>query len=318
MPILPGQSEAVSVTITTSASTPFGSQNVTVRGTDGFVVAAATFKMGIGDFSLSINPTTIVVGPTGSFTATMSSSSTYGLNEGLSFICNGLPAGAACGLQTTLYTSGPSAAFIFNSNQLAANDYPLQIVGTADIVSHTVDAILRVGDFTASLDKTAATLSGGQSATFNVTLTSINHYTSSITVFCEPPVNTLTCSVSPSPATLTDGGTTPVQLKVTYTAAAQGNRHVAWRSSSTGFLLVSLVLLCFGGIRRKARPMLDLFAVAALATMISCGGGSNGSSPAPPPPPPQTVTISVVAQAASTQSDSGNQKTLAPIVITLN
>jgi len=230
-----------------------------------------------------------------------------------------LPAGAACGPQTTLYTSGPSAAFSFSSNQVAANDYPLQIVGTADIVSHTVDAILRVGDFTASLDKTAATLSGGQSATFNVTLTSVNHYTSSITMFCESPLNTLTCSVSQSPATLNDDGTTTVQLTVTDTATASGNRREVWRSSSRGFLLASLVLLCFGGVRRKARPMLTLFAVTALASMISCGGSSSGSGGGPPPPPPpQTEKISVVAQAAMTQSDSGNQKTLGPIVITLD
>jgi len=50
-----------------------------------------------------------------------------------------------------------------------------------------IDAVLRIGDFTATLDKTAATLTGGQSTTFNVTLASVNHYTSSITVFCQSP-----------------------------------------------------------------------------------------------------------------------------------
>ena len=322
IPILPGQTETVSVTITTSTSTPFGRQNVTVSGTDGFVVAAATFKMGVGDFSLSINPTTIVVGPSGNFVATMSSSSTYGLNEPLSFVCNGLPAGALCGPETTLYTPGPSVGFGFNYSQLAPNDYPVQIVGTADIVSHTTNAILRVGDFTASLDKTTATLAGGQSATFNVTLTSVNHYTSSITVFCQSPEYTVTCAVSGSPATLTDDGTTTVQLTVTDTASARESHHAVWRSPPGGFLLPSLVLLCFLGGRRKAGPLLALIAAAALATILSCGGGSGGNGggppPPPPPPPPQTVKISVGAQAALSQNDSNNQKTIGPIIITLN
>ncbi len=250
------------------------------------------------------------------FIATIGSTSTCGLNEGLSFVCNGLPAGTQCSPQGLLYTSGPSTGFSFNYSGLAPNDYSFQIVGTADIVSHTINAVLQVGDFTASLDKTTATLTGGQSATFNVTLTSVNHYTSSITVFCQPP-NGLTCAVSPLPATLTDDGTTTVQLTVTDTAAASRVRRAAWRSSGGGFLLACLVSLCFGAVRRKSRPLLALIAVTALTIMISCGSGSSGGG-SPPPPPPQTVNISVVAQAASTQSDSGNQKTLGPIVITLN
>ena len=316
IPILPGGSGTVGVTISTSPTTPFGSQNVTVSGTDGFVTAAASFEMGIGDFSLSVNPTTIVVGPSGNFVATLSSTSTFGLNEPLSFVCNGLPTGAQCSATGLLYTSGPSTGLTFNYNQLAPKDYPFQIVGTADIVSHTVNAILQVGDFTASLDKTTATLSGGQSATFNVTLTSVNHYTSSITVLCQSPKGTVTCAVSPSPVTLNDDGTATVQLNITDTAAASGNRHAAWRSSSGGFFFACLALLCFGVVRCKARPLLTFIGITALATMISCGGSSGGGGGGPPPP--QTINISVLAQAASTQSDNNNQKTIGPIVITLD
>jgi hypothetical protein len=320
IPVLPGgfgPGQSVGVEISTSTTTPFGRQNVTISSTDGFVTAAASFKMGIGDFSLSINPTTIVVGPSGNFVATMSSTSTFGLNEQLSFVCNGLPAGAQCSPQDPLYTSGPSIGFSFNYNQLAPNDYPFQIVGTADIVSHSINAVLRVGDFTAALDKTTATLSSGQSATFNVTLTSLNHYTSSITVFCQSPVDTVTCAVSPSPAMLNDDGTTMVQLTIADTATAQGNRHAASRPSGGGFLLACFVSLCFVGVR-KGRPLLLLIVLTASMAMISCGGssGAGGQGP-PPPPPPQTVSIPVVAQAVITRSDSDNRETLGPIVITL-
>jgi FG-GAP-like repeat len=310
MPILPGGSGSVGVTISTSPSTPFGRKNVTVSGTDGFVIAAASFRMGVGDFSLGINPTTVVLGPTGTAVATLSSTSTFGLNEQLSFVCNGLPAAAHCGPQNTLYTSGPSTGFSFSDSQLAAKDYLLQIVGTADIVSHTISALLRVGDFTATLDKTRATLSSGQSAIFNLTLASVNHYTSSITVSCDSPMNSVTCGVASSPVALTDDGTATVQLTIADMATA----HKAGRSLVGGFLVACFSPLFLGLIRRKVMP-LAMIAVAALTMMISCGGGGGGTTP---PPPPQTVNISVVAQAATTQSDSNNQKTLGPIVITLN
>jgi hypothetical protein len=179
-----------------------------------------------------------------------------------------------------------------------------------------------VGDFTAALDKTTATLTSGQSATFNLTLASLNHYVSTITVFCQPAATTVTCAETSSPATLTDDGTTTVQLTVTNTApASKGERvHTAWLFPGGGWLLAPLVPLGFVVLARtKARPLLRLIVVATLVTVISCGGsgsagsgggGGGGGSP-------QTVNVSVVAQAASTPSDSNNQKTLPPIVITL-
>jgi hypothetical protein len=135
-------------------------------------------------------------------------------------------------------------------------------------------------------------------------------------VLCQSPKGTVTCAVSPSPVTLNDDGTATVQLNITDTAAASGNRHAAWRSSSGGFFFACLALLCFGVVRCKARPLLTFIGITALATMISCGGSSGGGGGGPPPP--QTINISVLAQAASTQSDNNNQKTIGPIVITLD
>lgn len=321
MLIPPGGYGEVIVTVNTSTSTPFGSHIVTVSATDGFAPTGATFKLGIGDFSLSIASTTIVVGPSGNADATMSSTATNGLNEQLSFACTGLPAGTQCGPDTPFYTSGPSTGFGFSYSQLAANDYPFQITGTADIVSHTIDAVLRVGDFTTSLDKTTATLTGGQSATFNLTLTSVNHYVSTITVYCQPAATTVSCSESSSPATLTDDGTATVHLTATNTAAASKVErvHAALLFPAGGWLLASLVPLGFVVLARsRTRPLVGLIVVAALATVISCGGsGSVGGGGGGGGGGPKTVNVSVVAQAASTPSDNNNQKTLTPIVITL-
>jgi hypothetical protein len=334
MLILPGGYGEVIVTVSTSTSTPYGSRSVTVSATDGFAPTGATFQLGIGDFSLSISPTTIVVGPSGEVTTTLSSTSTNGLNEPLSFVCTGLPAGAQCGADTNFSTEGPSTAFDISYSQLAANDYPFQITGTADIISETINATLRVGAFSATLDKTTATLSAGQSATFNVTLASINHYTSSaITLFCQPLTTAVTCTVSGPPVALTDGGTAVVQLTVNDPSTAPEAR-LRLHSLGAGYLLAALLPL-FLLVGRKGKKGLPTFVLAmGLAVMASCGGsgssgsngggtgsgggtggggggtGGGGSS--------QTVSISVVAQAVTTPTDTNNQQTLPPIVITLN
>ncbi|MGC2791041.1 MAG: VCBS repeat-containing protein, partial [Candidatus Sulfotelmatobacter sp.] len=272
IPIFPGGSGSVGFTISTSTATPFGTENVTVSGTDGFVTGAASFKMGIGDFSLSINPSTLVSGPSGDAVTTLTSAATNGLNESLTFTCSGLPAGTQCGAGSNPSTSS-STDFGVNHNQLAANDYPFQITGTADIISHTINAILRVGDYTASLDNTTATLSAGQSATFNVTLTSVNHYASSITVSCSYSASDLGCAASPSPATLTDDGTTVVQLTLTNTTTVPPTiRRAASQSSGKLYLLASLLPLSLLLVRERKHLFLTLIILAGLAATLSCGG----------------------------------------------
>ena len=159
--ILPGLGERVAVAVSTSSSTPFGTYPIAVSATDGYAPTTATLQIGIGDFSVSIDPTTIVVGPSGNAVATLTSSATNGLSEPLSVSCTGLPGSSQCGADGNLYTEG-SYSFGINHNQLATNDYPFQITGTADIVSHTINAVLRVGDFTASLDKTSSYVVHGE------------------------------------------------------------------------------------------------------------------------------------------------------------
>lgn len=316
------KSGQVAVSLSTSSSIPLSLQTVTISATDGVLPTEAGFQFGIGDFSFSVIPTTIVVGPTGNAVATLTSKPINGLNDPMSFVCTGLPTGTQCAPGSTLYTVGGAVPLGISYQDLAAQDYPFQITGTADIVSHTINAVLRVGDFTASLDKTTATLSAGQSATFIVTLTSVNHYTSSIAVSCQPPVNTVTCAVSPSPATLSDNGTATVQLTIASTAAAaSGIRHAASPSTRRIYWLafltpLSLLLL----VRRRGHSLLTLIVVVGLAGLISCGGGGSpsGTGGGGGGSNPQTVSIPVASQASTTQSDSNNQKTLGPIVITLN
>ena len=316
-----GGSALTSFTVTTSGSTPFGSYPVFVTSTDGFIQAVVPLQLGIGDFALSVNPSTIVMGPSGSAIATVTSSSTNGLNESILMTCVGLPANARCGQSgSSLNANGGQLGFTIGGGPLTAQDYPLQLKGTANIASHSVNVLLRVGDFTASLDKTSATLSAGQSAPFNVTLASINHYASSITISCQSPNNSVGCAVSPLPASLADGGTVSVQVTLTAPQKAlillplSPLRNPGKMGSAYAFLCAFALFLLW---QRRRTPTVLLARILLLSLVaLGCGGGGSTQS-SPPPPPPQTVKVTILAAAASTTSDSNNQKTLGPIVITL-
>jgi len=322
-----GGTGVASFTVSTSGGTPFGSYPVLITTTDGFFQTSAPLQLGIGDFALSVSPSTIVMGPSGSATATVTSTSTNGLNEFIVLTCVGLPANAQCGQSgNSLNANGGSTGLGIGGGPFAAQDYPFQAKGTAQIASHAVNVILRVGDFTATLDKSSATLSAGQSAVFNVTLASINHYTSSITVFCQSPSSSLSCTASPSPASLADGGTASVQLTMTAAKTASAlmpllPRENPWKFGS-GYAFLCVFALVLLRLRRQAPIAFLAEALLICVFVVACGGGGmTQPQPTPPPPPPppvpQTVQVTVVASAASTPSDFNNQKMLGPIVVTL-
>lgn len=324
-----GGSAVTNLTLATSASTPFGDYPLSIVLTDGFVQAIAPLQLGIGDFTITLNPSVILMGPSGSPSAIVSSTSTHGLDEFIVLSCSGLPANILCGeTGNVLNANGGSTSIGLGNGPFTPQDYPFQVVGTAKLASHTVNAVLRVGDFTATIDKTTATLSSGQSAGFNVSLASVNHYSSSITVFCSLPSSSLTCTASPSPATLVDAGTTTVQ--VTISAPQKATLPNPWNLRSTTRVpqnqvgIVCAVLSILLLLQWRKRPVFAVAAVLLVFAIVACGGGggstppqSSGPPPSPPTPGSQTVTVTVVASAASTQSDFGNQKLLGPITITL-
>jgi len=171
--ILTDRISEVNFTVSTSANTPQGTYPVQITTTDGFFVASVTLTLGIGDFALSVNPALVVLGPAGSVNTMVTSTSTHGLNEGITLTCAGLPAGALCSQTYTLGANGETGALSLGGSGLMANDYPFQITGRTNLTSHTIPATLRVEDYSLALDNAAATLSAGQSATFSLTLKSV-------------------------------------------------------------------------------------------------------------------------------------------------
>jgi hypothetical protein len=324
----PGETAGVGITVSTSSSTPLGTYSVSASATDGQVQAIGQVQLGIGDFSLNMSPNPVVTGPTANALPTVTSTSSNGLGGSITLSCSGLPVSVQCGQAgNILMANGGSTVLAVDPTQAIAGDYPFTVMGTLNNVSHQISALLRVGDFTASLDNTAATLAAGQSATFKVTLASVNHYASTISIFCQPSSQQITCTASPATANLTDGGTASVQLTITAPSSAAISVDPLFFSAPA--LLCMAILLCMSIQPRRAVAVRVVLATALLAGVAGCGsggggaggggaGGGSGAGGNPPPPTPQTINVSVTASAAVTQNDLNNQKILGPIVITLD
>lgn len=311
--LLAGGGNSVGFTITSSPSSPFGTYPLQVTSTDGFVSSSGSLTLGVGDFTLTANPSTIEVQANGSSITTVTSSSTNALTENIMVTCSGLPGGASCSGSALLDSNGGSALLGVSTGQVPFGDYPFQITGTANLASHTINAILRVADYTAALDHSTASIVTGQSATFTVSLVSENNYTASITVSCPVSSNLVVCSASPQSLSLAPNGTASVTLTVTNTSKAQALDE----NDSRSFLLLAM-LLPVVGIRRW-RKLVSAFALALLVgTFLGCGGGGASTAVTPNPPAISIVSIPIYVTAISPGSSTQNTKNLGPITITLN
>jgi hypothetical protein len=267
------------------------------------------------DFSFTVDPPVILIGASGSATAKVSSISN-GWTGVLTLGCNGLPAGAWCSPDNIALTAGGSAVLDISDKQLAPRDYSFSIIGATDEAARTVNAVLRVESFGAFLNKTTATLYPGQSVTFFVTLTSLNHYSGSVTTLCKAPVGTLICAVVPSSTMLTDGSTASTQLTLTAPMLVSAVRPTLSFSRQNRFFLLWLLPLSIVVVHKAKRSYLKFMLVASLAASISCGGRgyTRGTSEnaTTDPGSAQKIIIPVTAQAST------SEYTLGPIVITLD
>jgi hypothetical protein len=133
----------------------------------------------------------------------------------------------------------------------------------------------------------SASVSAGQTATYNLVLSAENGFSGTVALSCGGAPAGTTCSVSPASANLpTESSTVPVTVTVTTTAQAR-NEGSPFKALPLA-IAAALAALPFTRSRRRRRPAFWMLAVIALAATISACGGSS----TPPPPPPVHVAPS--------------------------
>lgn len=318
----PGVLQPINLEVSTETTTPAGNYTVQITTTDGFIVGSMTFDFSVGDFSVSATPTSVLLGVSGGVATTnLTINAINGLQDPVTITCTGLPAGVSCASISPV-TPNSSLQFAITENTApAAGDYPFEIVGTVNSLTHNTSMTLHVEDFTASIDKSSATIASGQSATFTISLASVNQYSNSIAILCSEASGniTLSCVPSPSSVSLAAGEKTSVTLTVTAPAASTTERKKsAGRALASPFALALLPLILLFGGRRYRRVRTALLAILFIVLWVSCGGGggNNGGS-SPPPPQSQTVKLNLSAAANDVGWDPNNVKTLGPLTITV-
>jgi len=310
-----------SLTIAVAKNVPTGSYPFTIVASDGAITTQIIATLGVSDFSISVTPSTLVAYPGLGASYNLTLTPLNGWSQSIVVNCPSVPPGPKCSFDGSAFLPGTYPLSIDPQNAPPGN-YSIKVTGTSLGVSHSTSVALKIEDATIGLSKMADTISVGNSTSINVSMNSLNGFTDQFTFSCPGLPAGLSCTFSPSSATLPASGTLTSSLTVKVNSRPAAGRLVPRAPSlsqgskpkwSNVFVLYSLLLLFAAFLLapsywRQTRqcgwarpiPALSLILVLFLA---SCGGGGTSSTgtnvPPPPPPPPTSVVVHFQVQAVS-------------------
>jgi hypothetical protein len=331
----PGGSRTSGWVVTTTSAAVIGSYPFTMIATDGTVTEQVSSKLNIGDFGISITPSTANAPTTGSASYSLTISSINGYSGAVQTSISGLPAGATVTSGLGSLTAGTSSSSLnIQTTNVATGSYPFTVTGTADSFTRSASATLVVQAlppaFTGSITPTSATLSVGQSANFAITLNSQNGATGTVNLQCLNVPTGTTCAFSPTAPTLPANGSAPDTLTVqvnSMPAASPPRTPAPWSYPTGRFrtLWVFVITLAVGSVltmkmsRRRRRQVAGAAVLLGIGVLFvataSCGGGGGGGSGSSPPPP-SSVTFTLTVQASG--AGVTTTQTLGTLTITVN
>jgi hypothetical protein len=128
----------------------------------------------------------------------------------------------------------------------------------------------------------------GSSGTTTFTLSASSTYSGTVNMTCSltgAPVGALsvpTCTVNPTPLTITPGGTGTTVLTVQTTAASTAGlarpQQNLWGLGGGGAVLAAVLMLGIPARRRRLMAMFAFLLIAFVSGVIGCGGSSSTSS----------------------------------------
>jgi hypothetical protein len=220
-----------SLTVAASSTAPTGTYTVTITGTDTSVSPNLTSSTDLSvtvnapaspDFSMSASPSSLTLTQGNTGTSTVSVTASNGFNGTVGLAVSGCPNSPAnvCSLSPSSISNGSGSATltVTTDSTTPTGIYNIVVTGTSGSLSHTASVTLTVnapaaGDFSISASPGNVVLRGAGTATYNVSISSLNGYTGTVTV----SVGNLPPNSTGSSATIT-GGSGSAALTVTTTS----------------------------------------------------------------------------------------------------
>lgn len=237
----PDGSDFSTATFSVDASVPGGTYRMKLLGTSGEQVKNFGLALDItgaapGDFGISVSPSSVSVsaGNTASATVTIYSINQY--SSSVSLTASGQPSGVNVNFSPNPVTpSGGSTSSTITlsvQNFVQAGNYYITITGHGGgmvMIQHSTQLTLQVissGDFSINVSPSSVSISAGSSTTATVAVTSINGFTSSVTLSSSGQPSGVAVNFSPNTITPPAGSTAYSMVTISTTINVPAGSYV--------------------------------------------------------------------------------------------
>jgi subtilisin family serine protease len=262
--------------VNTTPSTQLGQHPFTIQASDGVVTSATNAILDVGDYSITITPSTqtVLATTTASFPVKVTSIDNYSAN--FTGTCTGIPSPAVC----TMYAAPSGGAASIQTNNLAVGNYSFTVGLSNGLATRSASAQLNIGDFNATLLTNSLSVGVGQSGNVTVNVTGLNGFAGPVALLCNgAPVGT-SCGINPNFVTPSSAGT-PATVTVTVTSKpavknsdqSKTKSRARARVAAASGMLVGLFFMLTFGYRKSGRFYSSLALLIVIGIVTSCGGG---------------------------------------------
>ena len=309
-----GSPITVTLTISTSGSTPTGTSTVTIRGSTTAPTITKTQSLTLNvtalpDYTLTISnsPQTAWINQNATFSGKLTAANGYSSSVNLSCAAGATSPPPTCTPSPASVTPTSSgASFTVTTSSNTGQSYSFNIVATGtdtNHVSHTFAATFNSVDFSITSSPTSQTIKPGQAAGFVLHVVPVGGNFPSAVTF--PPCSGLPplASCTFNPASISSGsGATDVTLTIATTGPNIAGLDAGVHWKAVLFLALPLFAIPIFSLRdmrsKKGTVILvAMLCMAELGLLGACGGGA--STGGGNPPPPATVSVSISPSAAS-------------------
>lgn len=209
--------------------------------------------------------------------------------------------GASCTVSVSFVptSAGAAAGTLTITDNAVSSPQTVTLLGTGTSPSFVLSA--------APGGSTTATVTSGQTATYNLSVAGTPGFSGQITLTCTGAPANAACSISPASLTLAKGASSNFTASVTtQTTTTASLSHVGSWTTTFGVLAIfALPLAMVNGKSKSRHVTLTAIVLIGLVTFTStaCGGGQNtnppGSTTHSATTPPGTYSLTITASSGS-------------------
>ena len=268
--------------------------------------AVAVAVQGPTSLALAASSNSPVFGTTVTFTATLTTTGSQSVPTGqVTFKDGTTTLGQSAFLDSTVTTFQTAALAIGPHTITAQYSGDTTFVGSTSSVV-TVTVVPAPPDYQVSIPNGSTTITAGQSATYNISITPQGGFNGTISFACSGLPAKSSCSFNP-PTLTPSGSDTSTTLTIATTGQTTASAHTVNVQTMAALTGIGFLGIVFLGVPTRRRRSLRLAGMMFLGltlafAIVSCGG--HKTTPTIPGTPPGTFSITVTATSGTTTHSS--------------